>query len=316
MSRYSLVVMIVAIGIACRGGEDETPWTPPPGTIVVKDVGFRTPESVLHDPDLDYYFVSNINGSPTEADDNGFISVLSPAGEMLALKGIDGAAADVSLHAPKGMAVSGTFLYVADLNVIRRFDRHTGKSAGEIAVPGATYLNDVVADLQGNVYFTDGGLRAGAGGLEPSGTDAVYRFTPEGTLDTLARGIELGNPNGVAVSGDTVWVVGFGSGELYRVANGRKTGVRKLRTGGLDGLVVFEGDAFVSSWEGKRLFRGKLGGEYRLMLDSLDAPADIGHDLWRNRLLIPLFNANEVRIVPLVALSAAPTSPRTDTKRR
>jgi len=36
------------------------------------------------------------------------------------------------------------------------------------------------------------------------------------------------------------------------------------------------------------------------MLTGLPAPADIGHDLWRNRLLIPLFNDNEVRIVPLI----------------
>ena len=32
---------------------------------------------------------------------------------------------------------------------------------------------------------------------------------------------------------------------------------------------------------------------------GLKAPADIGHDMWRNRILIPLFNENEVRFVPL-----------------
>src|SRR5215831_5594658 len=33
----------------------------------------KTPESVRYDPDLDAYFVSNINGNPSVKDGNGFI---------------------------------------------------------------------------------------------------------------------------------------------------------------------------------------------------------------------------------------------------
>ena len=42
-------------------------------------------------------------------------------------------------------AIAGDYLYVADLTVIRRFDRRTGAPRGEFAIPGATFLNDVVA---------------------------------------------------------------------------------------------------------------------------------------------------------------------------
>jgi len=291
---------IALIGLATCGKPPEKAAGSFAGSqIIVRDVGFATPESVIHDPISDVYLVSNINGSPTDRDDNGFISLVSPEGKILALKWIDGASSSVYLNAPKGMAVYGEFLYVADLTTVRRFDRRTGVPRGETPIPGATFLNDIAASDQGFIYITDSGLRAGANGLEPSGTDAVYRLTQDGTLDTLARGDSLGRPNGIAVTGDSVWVVGFGSGELYRVAGGTRTDIHKLAKGGLDGLVAVFGEVFISSWEGETIYRGPPAGPYVELLHQLKAPADIGHDLWRNRLLIPLFNDNAVRFVPL-----------------
>jgi len=289
-----------ALLVGCR------PEKPPAGAlvaappIVVTDAGFATPESMFHDPLSDLYYVSNINGSPLAADDNGFISILMPTGQVIAAKGIDGAADSITLNAPKGMAAAGEYLYVTDINTLRRFDRNTGAPRGEVPIPGATFLNDIAASEDASLYFTDSGLKAGPGGLVPSGTDAVYRLTPQGKLDTLATGDDLGRPNGIAVSGDSVWVVGYGSGELYRVAGGHKTDVVKLPKGGLDGLVIFHGEAFISSWDGQSIFRGKLSGPFEAIMTQLPAPADIGHDQWRHRLLIPLFNANQLRIVPLI----------------
>ena len=302
-----LVFATVAGGSGCgrrtndAGGADSSTASAPPGRdqIAVRNVGFATPESVLHDPLTDTYLVSNINGSPLEADDNGFISQLTADGEVTNLKWIDGASDSVTLHAPKGMTVVGSFLYVADLTTIRRFDRRTGEPRGEFPIPGASFLNDVAATPDGSVYFTDSGLRAGAGGFEPSGTDAVYRLSPDGQLDTLARGDSLGRPNGIALAGDTVWVVSFGSGELYRVVNGGRADIQKLPRGSLDGLVIVVGDLFISSWEGESVFRGRPGGPFAEAIKGIKAPADIGHDMWRNRILIPLFNENEVRFVPL-----------------
>src|SRR5262245_11205865 len=36
--------------------------------------GFKTPESVRYDPELDVYYISNISGNPSQKDNNGFIS--------------------------------------------------------------------------------------------------------------------------------------------------------------------------------------------------------------------------------------------------
>ena len=292
-----LVALIASAG--CGKPADTATRSVAGSQILVHDVGFAAPASVIHDPITDVYLVSNINGSPTDRDDNGFISLVSPEGNVIALKWIDGDSSSVYLNAPRGMAVYGEFLYVADLTTVRRFDRRTGAPRGETPIPGATLLSDVATTDEGYVYVTDSGLRPGANGLEPSGTDAVYRMGQDGKLETLARGDSLGRPTGVAVTGDSVWVVGFGSGELYRVAGGTRTDVRKLARGELSGLVAVFGEVFVSSWEGETIYRGRPAGPFVELLHQLKTPADIGHDLWRNRLLIPLYNDNALRFVPL-----------------
>ena len=228
-----------------------------------------------------------------------YLVAMDAEGKVLALKWIDGAADSVTLNAPRGLAAAGDFLFVADIGRVRRFDRQTGGPRGEVGVKGATWLCGMAAGDDGSVYVTDAGLRAGADRPEPSGTDAVYRIEPGGKLDTLARGGSLGRPAAVAVSGDSVWVVASGSGELYRVANGGKTDVVKLPKGGPDGLVVVNGDAFVSSREGGSILRGPLRGPFTEILTGIGIPAGLGHDLWRHRLLIAAPADHLIRIVPL-----------------
>ncbi|PYQ58038.1 MAG: hypothetical protein DMF58_16615, partial [Acidobacteria bacterium] len=186
-----------------------------------KLTGFQTPESVLYDADQDVYFVSNINGQPTAADDNGFVSRINPDTLQNDLKWIDAAKPDIILNAPKGMAILGDNLYVADLVVVRRFDRKTGQPKGEIAIPGSTFLNDLASDGKA-LYVTDSGLKAGANGFEPTGSDAVWKIVND-KPQKLASGSDLNRPNGVEVVDGKVWVVSFGANELYQIDKGKKT---------------------------------------------------------------------------------------------
>lgn len=291
---------LVFLAASCAPAEPDAPGAEPlpANTVTVADVGFATPESILHDNFADLYLVSNVNGAPLEVDGNGFISRISPMGDVQ-LKWIDGATPGVTLNAPKGMATLGDFLYVADINTLRWFDRHTGEPKGQLEIPGATFLNDVVAHPDGGVYISDTGMRPGGDGFEPSGTDAIYRLNPDMSLDTLARGEQLGHPNGLALSGDSLYVVTFGSGEFYRLENGAMVDVMKLPKGSLDGLVIFGRMVFISSWDGQSIYRGTLGGEIHEALSGVPAPADIGHDPFQHRLLIPLFMDHALKIVPL-----------------
>src|SRR6201992_901027 len=117
------------------------PPSPPPAdppkpaepTAVVKYTGWATPESVLYDADNDRYLVSNINGKPLDKDNNGFISVLSPDGQITTLKWIEGGKNKVKLDGPKGTALAKGVLYVADITVVRTFDAKTGAPKADIA---------------------------------------------------------------------------------------------------------------------------------------------------------------------------------------
>lgn len=261
--------------------------------------GFATPESVLYDADSDLYLVSNINGEPTGVDDNGYITRISPDGTISDAKWIDGAKDDVKLDAPKGMAIADGVLYVADLTVVRQFDAKTGEPKGEIKIDGATFLNDVAAAPGGGVYVSDSGLDAK---FAPTGTDAIYHIGKDGKVKTLIKDKTLGNPNGIAAGADgSVWVVTFGSGEIFQVdAKGKKVSPQKLPHGQLDGIVVLDGgEVLASSWSGSMVLRGKPGAEWKPAIENVKSPADIGWDEKRKRVLVPVFQGNTVILHPI-----------------
>ncbi|NIM51665.1 MAG: hypothetical protein GTO22_20865 [Gemmatimonadales bacterium] len=282
---------VAAVGV-CGGGEREDQ------PITVADVGFRTPESVLHDPAADVYLVTNINGDPLEKDGNGFISRLAPDGSVLALRWIDGTQEGITLNAPKGMGISGDTLFVADIDAVRLFDRTSGAPLGSREITGATFLNDVAVGPDGTVYVTDSGFGAN---FEPSGTDALYKFEADGQATAVAQGESLGHPNGI--SAKTAWIVlvTSGTGRVFLVesTSGMAEPLPQPPKGQLDGVCQLDdGSLLLSSWEGQAVFRMQ-GGQYSVVVDSVEAPADIGYDAQRNRVLIPLFMADRVEIVPL-----------------
>lgn len=265
--------------------------------LLIKD-GFAEPESVLYDPAADVYLVSNLNGAPDDHDDNGFISRVSPEGKVLALKWIDGARLEVELHAPKGMAIVGDVLYVADIDCIRKFNVHSSASLGAIAVSGASALNDVAAAPDGTVFFTDLGARAIGERLEPTGQDAIFKLVRDQPRPVL-RGKPLNQPNGVWADASGVWVVTYGSNEIFEVKSGSKARAQKLPSGALDGVIkANDGRMYVSSWDTNQILAGELGGEFEVAYD-IESPADIGYDPKRNWLLIPIPFDNAIKLQPL-----------------
>lgn len=265
---------------------------------------------MLYDAESDVYLVSNINGGEVAADSNGFVSRLDPDGRMLDLKWIDGSRPEQALDAPKGMTISDGVLYVADITSVRMFDRATGKATGKVTIPGATFLNDVAAAPDGAVYVSDSGLKEGKSGLEPSGSDAIYRIVRgKQKAERVIKDKSLGNPNGLLADAEGVWVVTFGSGELYRVSQeGRKEAGENLPTGQLDGIVqIADGSVLVSSWEGSSILRGSPGAGFLASIGGVASPADIGYDSKRKRVLIPLFLGDAVEIRTLVPAAPAET---------
>src|SRR5690242_10469967 len=137
MRLTTLAVAAALLGAACKlpdktqRSSDMPPAPPAPAaaTKVLAVDGFLAPESVLYDSTQDIYFVSSIAGSGTAKDDNGFISRLRPDGAIENLKFIEGGKNGVTLNAPKGLAIVGDTLWVADIDEIGRAScRERGES--------------------------------------------------------------------------------------------------------------------------------------------------------------------------------------------
>jgi SMP-30/Gluconolactonase/LRE-like region len=290
------IVVILVVALSSCSGEGGATASGSEG-ITISDVGFSTPEAVLHDSVADVYLVSNIEGSPVEADGNGFISRVSPEGEVVDLRWIDGATEGVELNAPKGMEILGDSLYVADIDCVRIFVRTTGAPAGQICIRGAMFLNDIAVDDNGTLYVTDTGLAVGPDGLGPTENSAIFRFFPTGESTRIAAGEELGNPNGIAVGSRGVFVVTFGSGEVYQFSTNDGTRTHVLDDPQLDGIAFTEDGGFLySSWGASAVYEVTPTGQKVTAVEGVDAPASIGYDASRRRVLIPLFNLNEVWI--------------------
>ncbi len=265
--------------------------------IDVGGVGFATPESVEYNAAEDVYLVTNINGDSMAADDNGFISKLKPDGTVIELKWIDGADADVALNAPKGAAIVGKHLLVTDIDRVRVFSLPEGRPEKSIKIPGSSFLNGICNGNGDFVYVTDSGLTAG---MASSGTDAIYKVWLDGRYETVFKDGKMGHPNGIWDDVDRLLVVTFGSGQVISIdRSGRKKILSAPPKGGLDGLVKLKDGRFLmSSWDGSAIYALNTDNSYSQLAGSLDAPADLGVDTLRSRLLIPLFKQDKVVILP------------------
>ncbi len=315
--RSTILCAALAVAAACKPVE-KTPA--PPGsepaptafgtpttvaaTKVVAVEGFLTPESVLHDTAQDIYFVSNINGSPTAKDNNGFISRLRPDGAVENLKFIEGGKNGVTLNAPKGLALLGDTLWVADIDAVRAFNAKTGVPLDSVSLStlGAVFLNDIAATPTGALYITDTGIRFDdVGAVLHPGPDRLFRVGPDRQVTVAVRGDTLGRPNGIVLDpvGKRFIIVEFGGKSVLAWKPGDKAPtVIAKGPGGFDGVVIAGGKILVSSWSDSTVASYETGQEVKI-ITGVPSPADIGYDAKRNRVLIPVFTGNRVEVYQL-----------------
>ncbi len=284
-----------------------TPPPPPPppapgATRMLTVAGFSTPESVLHDSAQDIYFVSNINGSPTAKDNNGFISRVRPDGAIENLKFIEGGRAGVTLNAPKGLAALGDTLWVTDIDRIRAFNARTGTPLDSVKFDsaGAVFLNDIAIATTGAIYITDTGIRFDdLGNVLHPGPDRIFRVGPDRKVTVAARGDSLGWPNGITVDpvGKRFIIVSFGAAKtvLAWKPGDKAPKVIAKGAGGFDGVEVAGTRILVSSWTDSSVSAYETGQEVKV-ITGVPSPADIGYDAKRNRVLVPIFTGNRVEI--------------------
>ncbi|MER9165481.1 MULTISPECIES: ATP/GTP-binding protein [unclassified Mesorhizobium] len=255
--------------------------------------GLEQPESALFDGANNRLIVSNIVGNPGDADGNGYLSVLSVDGRTVTRHWTDG------MDAPKGMAIAGGKLYVADITKVRVVDLASGKLVASITVPNAVFLNDITSDQSGNVYVTD--MLA----------DTIYRIDGE-QPELFARDAMLASPNGVFADGDRLIVASWGKdiksdfstaepGGLLSVDIASKVvsplpGAQKFAD--LDGVIAIGDTIYATAYMTGTLYRYQAGGAPEALAHFKPGSADIGTD-GKSILYVPLMNEGEVAALKL-----------------
>ncbi len=301
---------------AAAGGVEEAPAARAAERTAAV-AGFRTPESVKFDSEQDVYFVSNIDGNPSRKDGNGYIARIDAADSARAVTtAIRSGQNGVTLNAPKGMAIVGDTLWVADIDVLRGFNRTTGAPVATIQFPRPVYfLNDVAAGPDGALYVTDTGIQFDAsGGMTAPSKGQIFRV--EGRRATLASSDTSFNaPNGIAWDeGRRTFVVGSFNGPTLFSWAPDSGAPRAIATGPgqYDGIEIVDGRVIVTSWADSSLHVLERGADsLTRIVAGVASPADIGVDSRRSLLLVPLFTGNAVELwtIPGVGAGAAPASP-------
>lgn len=279
------------------------PPAPPPRAHRVAVIGdLKHPESVLHDRDQDVYFVSNIHGPSAAKDGRGHVTRMRPDGTIEAREWVTSGKNDVTLNAPKGMAITGDTLWVTDIDVVRGFDRRSGSPVAtvDLAPYGAVFLNDLVAAPNGALYVTDTQIQPDErGNVKHPGPDRLFRIGPDRVPSVALSTDRFMRPNGIALDaraerfliasfgGDTIFAWRPGSGQLEALVAG---------PGQFDGIEITpEGRVFITSQSTSSLWEMRDDRLVELIL-NLPGVADLGYDATRKRLLVPLTGSNRVEI--------------------
>ncbi|RWE04361.1 MAG: ATP/GTP-binding protein, partial [Mesorhizobium sp.] len=252
------------------------------------------PESVLADAAHNRIVVSNIAGDPGAADGNGYLSLLSMDGKVIARHWVDG------MDAPKGMAISGGRLYAADLTKVLVVDLASGRLVETIDVPGSVFLNDMTEDSAGKVYVSD--MLA----------DTIYRIDGD-KPELFVKDALLASPNGVFADGDRLIVASWGKGinkadfstaepgGLLSVDLATKTitplpGAQNFAD--LDGVIAIGGTIYATAYMTGTLYSYKPGGKREAVMQFKPGSADIGTD-GKATIYVPLMGEGEVAALSL-----------------
>jgi sugar lactone lactonase YvrE len=309
-TRGVLAAFACCLAAACAKRDEAPPAEAPaardPNTpLHVASTGLSTPESVLWDATRGLWYVSNINGDPPQKDDNGYIVRLGANGETMdTVPFINGADDDITLHAPKGMALKGDTLWVADIDAVRAFDVNTGRQVAslDLSPMRATFLNDVAVGNDGGIYITDSGIAFGPdGAVTHPGKSRVFVIRNLAASEAVVLPRESA-ANGIAWNPSrNAWtIVGFNTKDIFEwVVGAKEATVAGTGVGGADGLVILEGNrAVYTSWADSSLNVFE-GGANRTLRKGLDSPADIGYDPARKLVAVPLFKSDRVEFWPL-----------------
>jgi outer membrane protein assembly factor BamB len=237
--------------------------------------GLQTPESALYNDDHEIVYVSNMGLTRDVKNGDGFISLLTSDGEIANLHWVKG------LNDPKGIALWGKNIYVADINEVVIINIESGKIEKKHLIPQAKFLNDVTACKNGQIFISD------------MNDQQIYILDQE-NINSWKSDAQLENVNGLFASNGflyagnkSIWEIDINTGGMTEVVT---------NAGGVDGLVKIDNNTYLfSNWIGK-IFISRNGEVIQLLDTSVSKinTADISYSPELDVLFVPTFSGNSV----------------------
>jgi hypothetical protein len=261
--------------------------------------GVKFPESVGCDQSAQVLYVSQFGSElkPAQKDGEGFISKLSPEGEVLDERFLP--AEGQTLDKPKGIWIEDGNLWVTDIDKVWKFDLQT-KEGKSVALPGAQFANDptIVGDA---LYVSD------------NRGDQLFRVEPadflgmaeDPAVSVVFSGASV-NPNGVYPGNDgSLLMVGMSAEEpraIYSMPIGGEPQALSEAIGRLDGIhEMANGTLLVTDWVTGSLFSWSAESGMRTLASGFKGPADfcVLETSDGSIAVVPDLVASELRIVPI-----------------
>jgi len=282
-----LAVVFISSSVHASGHYKHRKLQPTLVELWTVDEMLSRPESVVYDAERDILYVSNIDGSPSEKDGVGYISTISPEGDIIEKEWISG------LNAPKGMAIYGSSLFVSDIDTLIEINLDSGAIVNLYEAEGAIFLNDVAIDSWGQVYVSD------------SSQNRIYRLR-QGSLTVWVDDERISRPNGIFVRHGKL-IVAAGDSSADRPDRARYLQSIKLRNkrirpivdetpiGSLDGVEKSNGGGyFISDFRSGDLYHFTRAQGAVLLATPEKGSADIDFVASQNILYVPILNTGKL----------------------
>jgi DNA-binding beta-propeller fold protein YncE len=271
-SRYNTMLTILAfVSLLLLGMQN---------VLANEIANLQFPQNIIADEGLVYY-IANANGDPGTKE----------------LHFIQGGKQSVILHSPKEMAIIGSTLYVADLDVVRGFNKTTGHPL--INIPFTQYhaesLTGLTADSQGFLYVSD------------ANTNTIFRIdvTQDHAISQFVQNAKLSHPHGLAVHPRNGHVMGVGwdDGKIFEIDEKgiiHELFVNSFFSGSfynLDGIDFDRyGTMYVSDLSAGKVWRIRPNRKKEAIAEFLLSPSGIGVDRINHLILVPYLYAKGAEI--------------------
>lgn len=288
MKRISILVLASFFAITICGCQPKNEGTLPSVAVVKTIEGLDLPECLVVDPVSGDIFVSNVvtdSEGYWDKDNNGFISRLSPDGQIKDLHWLTSSDA-MPIHGPKGMCILNGKLYFNDIDTLKYCSLDNPSKVQTINISGAAQLNDLATDGQ-NIWTTD------------TAKGKIFCITPNG--DVIEK-CNLEAVNGVTCIGGKVFAVSWGLHEIFEIdPEGKK---EPAAFGLADNFLALDcieqlddGSFIVSDWKANMLYSISADRKTITELMTIQSPADFALDRNKELLYIPATLNNRAYIL-------------------